>query len=204
MKTILKNDAVYEFTLDTSLLELGMIPLDPILRNILPSSPEKICIDLEIGEKDKVQAILDNSEDVLLLDKNGFDRLEAGQMFFKILNQKEHKYKINVPTKDNLDELTLNSNGIDLDIILVHELQNALRHGKFAQPKEHFLHTRANHLALRPGFEHLISLPMIREIEPFKHQLKTAKTVLQRMRGRALLCDEVGLGKTIEAGIIMM
>jgi len=27
--------------------------------------------------------------------------------------------------------------------------------------------------------------------------------VLQRFRGKALLCDEVGLGKTIEAGLIV-
>jgi len=34
--------------------------------------------------------------------------------------------------------------------------------------------------------------------------LKTVTTVLRRFRGRALLCDEVGLGKTIEAGMILL
>jgi SNF2 family DNA or RNA helicase len=37
----------------------------------------------------------------------------------------------------------------------------------------------------------------------YEHQLATVKTVLNRMRGRALLADEVGLGKTVEAGIIL-
>jgi SNF2 family DNA or RNA helicase len=36
-----------------------------------------------------------------------------------------------------------------------------------------------------------------------EHQIRTAKTVLRRFRGRALLCDEVGLGKTIEAGLVL-
>ena len=44
---------------------------------------------------------------------------------------------------------------------------------------------------------------MVRDMEPLEHQIRTAKTVLRRFRGRALLCDEVGLGKTIEAGLIL-
>ena len=39
-------------------------------------------------------------------------------------------------------------------------------------------------------------------MELLDHQIRTAKTVLQRFRGKAMLCDEVGLGKTIEAGLI--
>ncbi|MDI3257913.1 MAG: SNF2-related protein [Kyrpidia sp.] len=50
----------------------------------------------------------------------------------------------------------------------------------------------------------LICLPHIRELEPFEYQLKTVKAVIHRFKGRALLCDEVGLGKTVEAGICMM
>ncbi|MCP4514156.1 MAG: DEAD/DEAH box helicase, partial [Delftia sp.] len=36
-----------------------------------------------------------------------------------------------------------------------------------------------------------------------QHQLDAALRALRDMRGRALLADEVGLGKTIEAGIVM-
>src|SRR5262249_14894523 len=48
----------------------------------------------------------------------------------------------------------------------------------------------------------LICLPLVRDMELLEHQIRTAKTVLGRFRGKALLCDEVGLGKTIEAGLI--
>lgn len=58
--------------------------------------------------------------------------------------------------------------------------------------------------AASPGFDELISLPMLREVELYPHQLKTTRTVLRRFRGRALLCDEVGLGKTVEAGMILL
>jgi SNF2 family DNA or RNA helicase len=62
---------------------------------------------------------------------------------------------------------------------------------------------RAARLASHAGFDRLICLPMVRDMEILEHQVRTAKTVLRRFRGRALLCDEVGLGKTIEAGLVL-
>jgi SNF2 family DNA or RNA helicase len=53
----------------------------------------------------------------------------------------------------------------------------------------------------RPGFETLVSLPRLR-FEPFGYQLQAAGTALRAMRGRAILADEVGLGKTIEAALV--
>jgi SNF2 family DNA or RNA helicase len=53
----------------------------------------------------------------------------------------------------------------------------------------------------RPGFETLVSLPRLR-FEPFGYQLEAAGAVLRAMRGRAILADEVGLGKTIEAALV--
>src|SRR5690606_40187808 len=53
------------------------------------------------------------------------------------------------------------------------------------------------------SFEDLQCLPHISQLEPLPHQLDTAKCVLHEMRGRAILADEVGLGKTIEAGLIL-
>jgi SNF2 family DNA or RNA helicase len=38
---------------------------------------------------------------------------------------------------------------------------------------------------------------------PYPHQLDTAEKVIHKMGGRAILADEVGLGKTIEAGMIL-
>jgi SNF2 family DNA or RNA helicase len=54
----------------------------------------------------------------------------------------------------------------------------------------------------RPGFETFICMPRLR-FEPFPYQLEAAARVLRHMRGRAILADEVGLGKTIEAGIVL-
>lgn len=52
-------------------------------------------------------------------------------------------------------------------------------------------------------FDQLQCLKYLPLLSPFPHQLQTAERVLMDMRGRAILADEVGLGKTIEAGLIM-
>ncbi|MGH3182035.1 MAG: SNF2-related protein, partial [Streptosporangiaceae bacterium] len=55
----------------------------------------------------------------------------------------------------------------------------------------------------RPGFDIFLSVPALR-FTPFDYQLQAARSALRRMRGRAILADEVGLGKTIEAGLILV
>ncbi|GAB6172148.1 hypothetical protein JCM15765_16260 [Paradesulfitobacterium aromaticivorans] len=67
-----------------------------------------------------------------------------------------------------------------------------------------YLRRQALHLSLSPGFETLLSLPAVRQIQPLDYQLHTVRHALTNLRGRALLCDEVGMGKTIEAGLIAL
>jgi len=55
---------------------------------------------------------------------------------------------------------------------------------------------------MKPGFEEFVSLSRLR-FEPFPHQLAAARRALGPLRGRAILADEVGLGKTIEACIVL-
>jgi SNF2 family DNA or RNA helicase len=64
------------------------------------------------------------------------------------------------------------------------------------------LRREAERVALAPGFDRLITLDA-NTIKELPHQLEVARTVLRHMGGRAILADEVGLGKTIEAGIIL-
>jgi SNF2 family DNA or RNA helicase len=59
------------------------------------------------------------------------------------------------------------------------------------------------HLDVQRGFDDLLCLNEIKGVERHWYQLETAKKVLKYFHGRVLLCDEVGLGKTIEAGILM-
>ncbi|MCP3775040.1 DEAD/DEAH box helicase [Paenibacillus sp. MZ04-78.2] len=53
------------------------------------------------------------------------------------------------------------------------------------------------------SFDELQCMSHLPNLVPMDHQIDTAKKVLTEMRGRAILADEVGLGKTIEAGLIL-
>jgi superfamily II DNA or RNA helicase len=65
------------------------------------------------------------------------------------------------------------------------------------------LRERFAHLGLAQGFDELFCLPHLRGIETFWYQVETVRKVLKQFRGRVLLADEVGLGKTVEAGMVM-
>ena len=52
-------------------------------------------------------------------------------------------------------------------------------------------------------FHGLQSPKYLPDLKPLSHQLEAAETVIERMNGKAILADEVGLGKTIEAGLIL-
>jgi len=53
------------------------------------------------------------------------------------------------------------------------------------------------------SFDVLLSIERARGLLRLSHQEETARKVLSVFLGRALLADEVGLGKTVEAGIVL-
>jgi len=67
----------------------------------------------------------------------------------------------------------------------------------------YLLRERFAQLGLAQGFDELLCLPHLHGIETFWYQIETVRKVLKQFRGRVLLADEVGLGKTIEAGMVL-
>ncbi|MBD2180635.1 DEAD/DEAH box helicase [Aerosakkonema funiforme] len=57
-------------------------------------------------------------------------------------------------------------------------------------------------LSLMADYDQLVCLSALTKIDKHWYQIETARKVLRQLGGRALLADEVGLGKTIEAGLI--
>lgn len=54
-----------------------------------------------------------------------------------------------------------------------------------------------------PQFDTLSCLKHLPHFQPYPHQVEAALKVMNQMHGRAILADEVGLGKTIEAGLLL-
>lgn len=66
------------------------------------------------------------------------------------------------------------------------------------------LYQSAEKFQMNANHHELICLPYIREMKAFDYQVRTVKSVFSRFKGRVMLSDEVGLGKTVEAGMSML
>ena len=64
---------------------------------------------------------------------------------------------------------------------------------------DYLLRRRFLELRLAQSFEDLICLGSLTGVDSYVYQQETVRKVLRHFKGRALLADEVGLGKTIEA-----
>ncbi|HEV2973356.1 MAG TPA: SNF2-related protein [Pirellulales bacterium] len=72
-----------------------------------------------------------------------------------------------------------------------------------ADPRDLWLHQEHARLNLLRGFDELLCLEGLHGVEHLPHQIETVRKVLRHFRGRVLLADEVGLGKTIEACLLL-
>ncbi|WP_277458381.1 MULTISPECIES: helicase-related protein [Methylococcus] len=68
---------------------------------------------------------------------------------------------------------------------------------------EQILHTAAAAKLLEAMEDNLLLAPMQTSVKPLPHQLYALNRAMSQNRIRYLLADEVGLGKTIEAGLIL-
>ncbi|MEK3890751.1 DEAD/DEAH box helicase [Bacillus sp. FSL K6-3431] len=93
---------------------------------------------------------------------------------------------------------------ITFDHIWKEEFLNRLeKDGPWASQEMIHLSTQAESHLCVPEFEGLLATKFLPNLTPLPHQLETAKQVVENMNGKAILADEVGLGKTIEAGLIL-
>ncbi|MBT2216771.1 DEAD/DEAH box helicase family protein [Virgibacillus dakarensis] len=116
-----------------------------------------------------------------------------------------------VPTEDNRIVVCRQDDSLPVDA------ENTLHHKERAQQvmeslssfsnnaeKWFQLYQIAEQYRVQPSENELLCLPYVRELETFDYQVKTVKSVLSRFKGRVMLSDEVGLGKTVEAGMAML
>ena len=78
----------------------------------------------------------------------------------------------------------------------------ALQHRRFDVLEYYEARLDLFNLSVLADYDQLVCLPSLSHIDKYWYQIETAKKVIKQFGGRALLADEVGLGKTIEAGLI--
>ena len=76
---------------------------------------------------------------------------------------------------------------------------STLSKSTFNSKASYDLAIKGHTIRFQEAFDNLICLYELKGIRSLWHQEETARKILKQFRGRALLADEVGLGKTIEA-----
>ena len=84
-----------------------------------------------------------------------------------------------------------------------HALHQRFVQGNPATIEQYFLARQAASLSQADQFDNLICLNTLRGVQHYAYQVETVRKVMRSFRGRVLLADEVGLGKTVEAGMIL-
>lgn len=92
--------------------------------------------------------------------------------------------------------------GVGIGRASVESLTASIISGGWDSSDHYELRVRGEELGCVSGFDELLALDQA-TVDHMPHQEATALKVLAHMRGRAVLADEVGLGKTIEAGLVV-
>ena len=76
---------------------------------------------------------------------------------------------------------------------------------EFCHPEWQQMAVQAHKLSLQEQIDQLLAVAQLdrQQIQILPHQVNAVMTAINKMRTRAILADEVGLGKTIEAGLII-
>ena len=167
-----------------------------------------LCCNPSISDRyQNVEAIIDELDKIYFKDADssetntltcscgGQNALNARFCFScgQLLHLKE---QVESDSNDSIIKITYNDNAHE-------KLIESYQSSKFSSFSHFALRESLDEIHSDPGFNTLICLDMLPQIDKLPHQHEAALTVLSKMRGRALLADEVGLGKTIEAGMVL-
>lgn len=111
--------------------------------------------------------------------------------------EEERQKQDSIQIEEDLPELKIVYD-IDEDSIL-----SVIKEQRTTEPSMLDLILSAYKLSFRTSYDQLICLPGLHDVESLWYQEETARKVLKTFRGRSILADEVGLGKTIEASLIL-
>jgi len=94
---------------------------------------------------------------------------------------------------------------LEIPVVLAPDIDglDALRALEWASPEDVRLAVMAARIRDAESFDVLLSVERASGLLRLSHQEETARKVLSVFLGRALLADEVGLGKTVEAGLVL-
>ena len=194
MKPIIPH--FFSISLRQTMIDADHILLNSDLANCLPAQ-----VELDLGDRAKIKV---KRQEEILSGKGLVKKLSSlGDLLQWSFDQDRVIVRGLISSRGEESKELSSGNGMVISSDPM-PLLESLWKGDFASPTSFFLAREVSELSIKPGFNHLLSFDVSQGITVYPHQVSTVKAVLRQMRGRALLCDEVGLGKTVEAGLITM
>lgn len=190
----------YLFKLNKELLDVNALEMDNVLVQFFQNTADNEQIPF-IDDTHQSRTLKINWKD-RTLEGRGVKGFFSGYDAEYLLIGSTDDGQVKIASPDVPDETDLNPFSHTVESRdRMSEVLHAM--GDFQQDRETWfqLYQLAEDFSFNKNQDQLISLPHVREMETYDYQVKTVKSVLTRFKGRALLCDEVGLGKTVEAGI---
>ena len=205
------------YALEDNFLAEGVLVLPRQLRSILRNFSRSKSINFHMSDGKKLKASLywnlgyvHSKELAAWCEKN---QLKAGTViYFAPIDDESHdEFAITIEgglKKRKKAKRKKTKMVTPPDILIDRQKQlelvtKGLKKSKSSSPFSFLVGQRARQCLARKGMERLTCLDKLDGVSLYRHQLVTVKRVLQEMHGRALLADEVGLGKTIEAGLCL-
>ncbi len=189
-----------ELNVAADALQQGRLPLEPALSGFFARPDISVVVD---AAPEPIRLTYESATSALQSIHLRRLASQSGTLVLECVATQPYRFRLVVEPPPHAQLPAAQPDG---PIAFAEEDRLLLRHDRLALARwsDFRLSLQAARLGMIAGFEQLLCLPWLREVELLEHQLRTARTVLRRLRGRALLCDEVGLGKTIEAGMIML
>jgi SNF2 family DNA or RNA helicase len=214
-KVLAKNDrksepiwsgtmGLYELAIDKELLDLGTVCIDESIKEKLKEALHSET-RIQFIKEDKISRVFKVNWSEGSIEGRGI------KSFFKSTSsnigflepQEDGSVKISFHDKiekNDLYELGYHPKAADRTEKVLNQL---IMHSSHSEKLFHCFEN-AKPYSNMSNFQELICLSHLREMEIFEYQVKTVQSVINQFRGRVLLCDEVGLGKTVEACMAML
>jgi SNF2 family DNA or RNA helicase len=212
----------YNYHLTDNFLENGILQIDSVLRRFVSFLKDYDEIEFVLGDHSVKGVFRKNNSYILALDLKILIQklgLEVGDMV--LLSKFPSRFKtifIEVPPNkrnalSQLEGLISQNETAQLDV----EYPVVTRSGIEERIRSMFSSFDSTSISIdtvKDGLydfamtshlyqKELISLGKAKNLIHYPHQVDTVRRVILQCSGRALLADEVGLGKTIEAGLIL-
>lgn len=213
-----KNDESFIFQIKGKAFQQGYLFLNPQMKEIFPFK-EDLCSISFIDDDEVVHSAIYHKMRGYMVcltfkewwEKNAVNEgdrveiqivdLEKKTYLLKLLkktakSEKEAKSELEFKFS-SFEDSAVSYSGQNLDVL------RKLVKSDFSPYCETNLIQKGEELSAGMCSRELLSIKTTFGVSTYFHQIQTAKMVIEDLNGRALLADEVGLGKTIEAGLIL-